>query len=150
MGGINVGRWIGGGAAAGVLIWLIEGAASVLYMDEMEAAMAAHDLAVGDGAGMMVVGLVISVLVGLALVFFYAASRPRFGPGPRTAVLVAVVLFVGGYFVTLLGYAMFGLFPAGMLVIWGAIGLVEMILGALLGGWIYQEGGDGEETAAVL
>lgn len=41
MGGIDVGRWLGGGLAAGALIWVLEGVASVLYMDRMEAAAAA-------------------------------------------------------------------------------------------------------------
>jgi hypothetical protein len=81
----------------------------------------------------------VSLIVGFALVFFYAAARPRFGPGPKTAVIVAVALWVGGYLLNLLGYRMIGLFPAGMLVLWGAIGLVEMILAGILGAWIYRE-----------
>lgn len=139
MGGIDVGRWLGGGIAAGALIWVLEGAASVLYMGDMEAALAAHDLGMEMSAGIWAVTVTVSLLVGLTLVFFYAAARPRFGPGPRTAVLVAVVLWAGSYVVSLLGYAMMGLFPGGLLVTWGFVGLVEMVLASLLGGWIYRE-----------
>lgn len=139
MGGINVGRWIAGGAAAGAVIWVLEGLASMLYMADMEAAMAAHNLSMEMSASVVVVSILVSLLVGLTLVFFYAAARPRFGEGPKTAVLVAVALWVGGYLVSLLGYQLMGLFPSGLLTIWGVVGLIEMILAGLVGAWIYRE-----------
>lgn len=148
MKGINVGRWLGAGVAAGALIWVFEGAASLLYMDDMEAALAAHSLSMEMSAGVAIVSVVVSLLVGLTLMFFYAAARPRFGPGPKTAVIVAVVLWAGSYLVSLLGYGLLGLFPAGMLVMWAIIGLVEMVLAALAGGWIYREGSAVAEPAA--
>lgn len=139
MGGINVGRWLGGGVAAGALIWLAEGAASVLYMADMEAALAAHDLSVELTAGTWAISVLVSLITGLALVFFYAAARPRFGPGPGTAALVAVVLWLSGYVLSILGYAMIDLYPTGMLAAWSVVGLVEMILASILGAWIYRE-----------
>jgi hypothetical protein len=138
--GINLGRWLGGGVAAGLLLWLLEGMASMLYLEPMRVAMEAHGLAMEMSAGMFVLSVIVSLLCGLTLTFFYAAARPRFGAGPRTAVLVAVALWLGGYVLSLLGYHMLGLFPVSMLVLWGAVGLAEMILAALLGGWIYREG----------
>lgn len=139
MSGINVKRWLAGGVAAGALIWIFEGAASVLYMDDMRQAMEAHGLAMNLTAGTFAISVVVSLIAGLALVFFYAAARPRFGPGPKTAVLIAVALWLGGYFVTILGYQMLGLFPTSMLALWGVVGLVEMILAGVLGAWIYRE-----------
>lgn len=141
MSGINVGRWLAGGVVAGLVIWLIEGAASVLYMDDMRAALDAHGITFEMSAAMWVLSILVSLLLGLALVFFYAAARPRFGPGPRTAVIVAVGLWVAGYLLSLIGYYMLGLYPGGMLVLWGVIGLVEMIVAAVAGAWIYREGG---------
>lgn len=139
MGGINLGRWLGGGVAAGALMWVCEGLGSLLYAERMEAAMAAHGLVFEESVGMLLTGLAISLVVGLTIVFFYAAARTRFGPGPGTALRVAFALWVGGYVVSLAGYAMLGLFPSGLLVAWGAIGLVEMLLAGLLGAWIYRE-----------
>lgn len=139
MAGINVGRWFAGGIAAGILIWIVEGAASMLYLSDMQAAMQAHGLSMDMGAPMIVMSIAISLIVGLALAFFYAAARPRFGPGPKTAVIVAVALWLGGYFPSLVGYEMMELFPTRMLAQWGVVGLVEMILAAILGGWIYRE-----------
>ena len=139
MKGINAGRWILGGAVAGIIIWIIEGAASVLYMNDMQAALAAHGLTMEMNAGVWVISIAVSLIAGLTLVFFYAAVRPRFGPGPKTAVTVAAALWIGGYLLSLLGYQMLGLYPDRMLVLWGAVGLAEMIVAALVGGWLYRE-----------
>lgn len=77
--------------------------------------------------------------------FFVAQWTDRqktsiFGAGPKTAVIVAVGLWTGGYLLSLMGYHLLGLFPVSMLTIWGAVGLVEMTLASLLGAWIYREG----------
>lgn len=139
MRGINVGRWIGGGVAAGILLWIIESAASGLYMVEMQATLAAHGLSMQMDVGFWLTSIAVSQIVGITLVFFYVAVRPRFGPGPRTAVIVAVAMWIGGYLLALVGYQMLGLFPGRMLVLWGGVGLTEMVLASLLGGWIYRE-----------
>lgn len=139
MNGINVQRWLLGGLAAGIVLWLLEGAASMIYMDDMAAAMAEHNLALEMNNSGLVLSIVVSLIAGFTAVFFYAASRPRFGAGPRTAVIVAVGLWVGGYVLSLLGYMMLGLFPTGMLVMWGVIGLIEMIIATVVGASIYQE-----------
>ena len=139
MRGINLKRWIAGGVVAGIFIWMIEGAASTLYTNDLRAALEAHGLSMRMDAGVWLTSLAVSLIAGLTLVFFYAAARPRFGPGPKTAVTVAVALWIGGYLLSLLGHKMLGLFPGRVLVLWGAVGLVEMVLAALIGGWIYRE-----------
>lgn len=148
MGGIHVGRWLAGGLAAGALVWVLEGLASTLYLADMQAALEAHGLSMEMGAGAIGLSLAASLIAGLVLVFFYAAARPRFGPGPRTAAIVAIAYWLGGYVLSLFGYQMLGLFPSGMLVLWGTVGLVELLLAALLGGWIYREGPKVEVEAA--
>lgn len=105
----------------------------------MTAALEAHGLAMEMNAGAWVLGILVSLIVGFTLMFFYAACRPRFGPGPRNAVLVAIGLWLGGYVTSLFGYHMLELFPDGMLVTWGLMGLGEMILAAFVGGWVYRE-----------
>lgn len=139
MGGISVRRWLMSGIAAGLLIWLMEGAASAVYLDAMIAALEPHGLALDTTPTGIGLSLVVSLLAGLTLVFLYAAVRPRFGPGPRTAVTVAFVLWAGSTLIALIGYRMLGLFPPGLLASWGATGLVEYVVAALTGGWIYRE-----------
>jgi len=141
MGRINVGRCIAGGVAAGVLIWVIEGATSMLYMDDMQARLTELGLSMEMSAGTWALTILVSLLVGSFVTFLYTVARPRFGPGPKTAVIVAVATWLGSYVVSLIGYHMVGLYSAGMLTMWGAVGLVELILATMLGGWIYREPG---------
>jgi hypothetical protein len=139
MGGVDAKRWLLGGLAAGVLIWLIEGLASLLYMDDMTAAMEAHGLSMEMSASAFATTVIVSLLAGFTIVFIYAMARARLGPGPRTAVVVAVVFFLGSTLISILGMGMMGLFPARLLVVWAAVGLVEDVLAALLGGYVYRE-----------
>lgn len=139
MSSINVGRWLAGGVAAAVVIFAVEGVASVFYLDRMMASLADHGLGMEMSGSAMARTVMVSLVSGLVLIFFYAAVRPRFGPGPRTAILVAVFLWLGGSFLSLVGYQMVGMYPNGMLVMWGIVGIVEMIIAALVGGWIYRE-----------
>ena len=142
MAGINLRRLVAGGSAAGLLIWALEAAASLLYLDGMTAALEAHDLAVSMSATKIFLTIALSLLSGMTLVFLYAAMRPRFGRGPRTAVIAGVVMWVGAYLFSLAGYAMIGLYPPSMLVTWGFIGLAEMVTAAVVGAWVYRETGD--------
>ena len=137
MAGINLRRLVAGGSAAALFVWMLEGAASLLYLDGMTAALKAHDLAVSMSPTKIFLTIVLSLLTGMTLVFLYAAMRPRFGRGPRTAVIAGVVMWVGAYL-----FSLAGLYPAAMLVTWGFIGLAEMIIAALIGAWVYRETGD--------
>jgi hypothetical protein len=147
MRGINIRRLLLSGVAAGFVIWLIEGAGAVmLYMELMEARLAELGLSMEMSGSVMAITMGVSLITGFSIMFFYAAVRPRFGPGPGTAILVAVMLWLGGYFLSLVGYYLAGIYPNHLLVQWGAVGLVEMMLAALLGGWIYREAPAAGET----
>lgn len=76
---------------------------------------------------------------GILAVFLYAAMRPRFGPGPRTALIAGATLFSGVGIVMLLSIRNLGLLSGGMLLFAGAWSFCEMCLGALIGGWLYRE-----------
>jgi hypothetical protein len=65
MGGINVGRWLAGGVVAGIVMWLVEGGASLLYMGDMETALAAHGLSMEVSPGMIASTVLVSLIAGL-------------------------------------------------------------------------------------
>jgi hypothetical protein len=72
------------------------------------------------------------------VVWTYAAIRPRFGPGPKTAILAALVPYIA------ISLIMFGMTQGGMVTmsIWmkmTAISLITMSVGAVLGAWAYHE-----------
>ncbi|HJU74844.1 MAG TPA: hypothetical protein VJ717_13965, partial [Gemmatimonadaceae bacterium] len=77
--------------------------------------------------------------IGLTLVFFYAAVRPRLGSGARPATVVAIALWLGGYVPALVGYEMIKLYPRTLLYVWGLVGLLEMVIASVTGAWIYRE-----------
>ncbi len=139
MGGINVNRWLIGGIAAGVLIFLLEGFGTALYAESMSAAMAEHTVVMREDAGALGMVILASLLAGLALVFFYALARARLGPGPKTAVIVAIVFWAGSYVVSLINHSLIGLFPSSMLMSWGLINLADWVGAGWLGGWLYRE-----------
>ncbi|MFQ5745150.1 MAG: hypothetical protein ACE5HV_16445 [Acidobacteriota bacterium] len=139
MGGINVFRWILSGIVSGTLFFLIEGLASQFYHRQMEASLQRLGLSMEMSAQTMLWALLVSLIAGLSLVFFYAAARPRFGPGPRTAFIVATALFCGGYLLSLIGYHMMGMFPLRLLIHWGLVGYLETVLVTIVGAWIYRE-----------
>jgi hypothetical protein len=140
MGGINTGRWLAGGVVAGIVIWLLEGLASMLYMDEMQSALQSLGLSMEMTATVWAITVIMSLITGLVLMFLYAAARPRFGPGPKTAMIMACALWMGGILLSVIGYGMIGMYPTGMLVKWAIVGLVELNIAALIGAWIYREG----------
>ncbi|MDX1674290.1 MAG: hypothetical protein R3314_05740 [Longimicrobiales bacterium] len=136
---MNYTRILLGGLLAGVVINLSEFLLNgVVLMDAMEAELELMDAAFAPWA--MPFYVVMAFLWGIAMVWLYAAIRPRFGPGWRTAVMVGVFFWV---FVTVLptfanmamGIAMEGLVGIGL--IWT---LVELPAAAVVGSWLYQEG----------
>lgn len=86
MGKINLQRVVLGGRRAGLVLnvvdYLLYG---VLLADDFNAAM--QNLGLGPmGSSLIVRFVVLDFLYGIALIYLYAAIRPRFGPGPKTAV----------------------------------------------------------------
>jgi hypothetical protein len=140
MGGINVPRWIGGGVLAAIVIYVIEGfMAAKVWVGPVSAILAEHNLNTGMSSGAYLAYAILCLLVGLVLIFFYAAARTRFGPGVRTAVIVSIMLYLGGFVPGLIDHHVLGLYPDDLLVKWGVQGLVEMVIAGVAGAWVYKE-----------
>ena len=139
MAAINIKRLLLGGVVAAVALWLLESGASFLYLGKMQNALLAHEIELEPSFALTVKSVVIALLTGLTMLFFYAAARPRFGPGPKTVLIVTIVLWLGGYVPALIGYDMIGIYPRRLLYQWGLVGLGEMIIACNLGAWLYRE-----------
>jgi hypothetical protein len=83
----------------------------------------------------------VAFLMGFLAIWLYAAIRPRFGPGPKTAAIAGLMvwalshLWSGVYLAN--GYA--GIFSAKLAwipVVWG---LFEAIIATLAGAALYKE-----------
>ena len=147
---INRKRVAIGGLLAGLIIDISESILNIpAFGTQIEAAMEALNLPpVGIGpVGVFLVGahrlpyfgIAPSVPLGLTLVWLYAAIRPRFGEGPRTAIIAAIVLWFLAYFWPSLGLGLMGFVPVKLLLVAVPWGLIEVIIAALAGGAVYKE-----------
>jgi hypothetical protein len=82
---------------------------------------------------------VIGFISGILLVWLYAAIRSRYGAGPKTALLVAVTVWVIGYALPAVGQVGLGLLPTQIVATATGLGLIEVIVAALAGASVYQE-----------
>jgi len=80
-------------------------------------------------------------VLGIATVWLYAAIRPRYGAGPRTAVCAGLAVWVLAHLWSgiYLGAGFTGLITPRLAFLPIAWGLVEAPLGALAGAWLYRE-----------
>jgi hypothetical protein len=145
MNGINLFRILLGGLAAGVIINLGEFLMWGVVLDSAyESGMAARGLTEASWA--MGGYVATSLVLGLLLAWLYAAIRPRFGAGPRTALIAGATLWVAAWAVPAIWTAAIGVsFGANVTAISLAGALVEVSVAAMVAARIYQE----EEPARV-
>jgi hypothetical protein len=84
-------------------------------------------------------------LLGLAIVWIYAAIRPRFGPGPATAVCAGLAAWAISY-VAYFSLAFTGMYPTSIVVMSTLGGLVSYLAAAYVGGLLYTESASGRRA----
>jgi len=137
-----------GGLAAGLVLNIIDFLANgVIFAERMKADSNAFKAGLGDqmaamGGAQIATYVFFDFIVGILLIWTYAAIRPRFGPGVRTALYAAMVFFVFGMILTW-GYTASGMMSAGLWRSYSLVWLVNLILASLVGGKIYSEDPDG-------
>jgi hypothetical protein len=140
MGSINMRRVVLGGLAAGLLINISEFVLNAIVLaDDMTAAMAALNRPPVDGS-MIMWFVVLAFGIGLMTVWVYAAVRPRFGPGVRTAICASLLIWGLAFLYPNLFIVIMGLFPTKLMMIATVWGLAELLVAGVAGAWIYTEG----------
>ena len=136
MGKINYGRVVLGGVVAGVVLLLMDFVGMQIIGFDWEAWAVERNLTMPP----MATWIVMDVLYGILLVWLYAAIRPRFGPGVRTAVMAAVW---GWIFFSITQWAptAMGLWPMNTYWMMAAWGLVQLTAAVVAGAWVYKEDG---------
>jgi hypothetical protein len=139
---INTSKVVVGGLAAGVVMnvagYVVNG---VLLGKRMEAEMvAAAPTLQGKGmdAASMTGRVITSFVIGILLVWLYAAMRPRFGPGMKTAVYAAFAIWLCG-FVFYLDWLYMGMMSAGLYAMVSVAMAVSLLLAGWVGGMLYKE-----------
>ena len=136
---MNPARVVLGGLAAGLLL-LASGIAlghGVLGPEYIRA-FASHR-AHPVSAATVIENTAVRLAYGFLVAFLYAALRPRFGAGPRTAVVAALFIWTASFLPRYLELHEFGILEGWRLGVSVPWGLGELILAALLAGWIYRE-----------
>ena len=136
---INLGRVILGGIVAGIIINVVEDVLQGPILggqwNQVMRSLNRPDLNTNQIIAFNVLGF----LTGLVAVWTYAAIRPRFGAGPKTAVIAGVLTWVGAFFMVYAFPVVMGIFPISLSVICLAVGFVEMIVATIVGAWLYKE-----------
>ncbi len=139
MGKINLQKVVVGGLVAGVVLnvfdFLVYG---VWLKNDMNAAMVALNKP-AITSNMILWFVFLDFLYGIWLVWLYAAIRPRFGAGPKTAVTAGVAMWVLFGLLNTLAQAPMGLFPQRLMVIPLVVTLITWPIAAAAGAKFYTE-----------
>jgi hypothetical protein len=138
---INTGRVVLAGLAAGVVMNVVDAVANgVLLGNAWRTETTALNASLMDkaAAGSTVGWIVVDLLLGITLVWLYAAIRPRFGPGPRTAMLAALALWIATHLIYF-SYVFMGLYSSSLIGASSLAGLVAVLAGGYVGGRLYRE-----------
>jgi pimeloyl-ACP methyl ester carboxylesterase len=139
MGRINLGRVVIGGLLAGLIInfgeFILNG---VLLEEQMTAAMAALNKPPVN-QNMIMLFVLFGFGLGCMLVWTYAAIRPRFGAGVKTAICASTLVWGLAYLYPNIFMIIINIFPRDMMVMATVWGLFELILAGIAGAWAYTE-----------
>jgi len=137
---INLGRVVLGGLLAGVVLNAFEILFNVvLFGKQMEAELTRLHVPPVDSA-FIVMATVLTFVLGIVIVLIYGLIRPRLGPGPKAAIVAALIAWFGIYFYAGMFNMMIFRFPLNLTLIGFVWGIVEYVVAALAGGWVYKEG----------
>ena len=144
MSSINWGRVILGGLVAGMLInvveFLLNGVGLAKDWEGAILALGRSAIASSQLAVFFIWGFILwGFLIGIFAVWLYAAIRPRYGAGPKTALYVGSFVWVLGYLLPSVTPFLLHFYPRRIFAIGLTVGLVEVLLATLIGAYLYRE-----------
>src|SRR5712692_1615222 len=139
MGKINFGRVLLGGLVAGLILnvgeWVLNG--MVLHQQHQEFLKRCGFPE--PGTKFLVIAVAITFVLGIVMVLGYAAIRPRFGPGPKTAIIAGLFAWFGVVVYQNVIAGGLGMGHASLLAMFIGWELVGYLLAALVGAALYSE-----------
>jgi len=138
---INFRRVVLGGMLSGVVLILLAAASTALFLGQQELRMMVQALQPHTSGSVAPLFFILAFLfIGVLMTWWYAAIRPRFGPGPKTAAIAALAVWVTAIGLVLESVAVYkpGLnLPAGPL--WPMLYLGMMTASTVAGASVYRE-----------
>jgi hypothetical protein len=140
MGTINVGRLILGGIVAGIVgdvldypvdgMWL-----STMWTDQL-GSLGRPEFSNNQILLFMLTG----IFVGIVSIWVYAAIRPRFGPGVKTAIYAGIAVWIASTLLPNFALMWVTRFFNGHLTGYTTLGaLFEIVIGTIVGAALYKE-----------
>ncbi len=140
MGQLNWKRLILGGLLAGLVIdaseILVNG---VIFGSDWDSVMRGLNLPGALSVKQMAALNLWGFATGITMMWLYASIRPRYGAGPRTAVIAGAGMWVMNYGLGGAFPVVTHIFPLRLAAMTIPIGLIEAVVAALLGAMIYRE-----------
>jgi hypothetical protein len=137
---MNIGRVILGGIVAGIIIDLFEtllnGGFLAPQWSQIMRSINRPELSTNG----IIVYDIMGFVLGLVAVWTYAAIRPRFGAGVKTAIYAALVIWFAGYLYADIDHMIMGVYPMNLALTLIGVGLIEIIVATIAGAWLYKEG----------
>jgi hypothetical protein len=135
---MNTKRIVLGGLAAGLVLDVLDGIINgVIFAPSWFAAYTALGLPAHNPM-IPAYWLSFDLVAGVVIAWLYAAMRPRFGAGPRTAVYAALIVWLISR-LTMSSHMADHVFPASVLLGTSACQLVSAVVAGLLAGRLYKE-----------
>jgi hypothetical protein len=137
---INLGKVIAGGLAAAVVLIVVDYLVNGVWLAARWGVQTAklnpslNMMSTNSIAGYVVMDFILAMMI----VWLYAAIRPRFGPGSRTAMLAALYVWA----IAAVFNAMFvvgGMYSLRLICVSLAGTLVGMLAAGYVGGMMYKE-----------
>ena len=140
MGKINLGRVILGGIVAGIVLnilgFLVDGMLLGSMWDDQMTRLSHPNFSPMQ----LIVFNLLGLVTGIALIWVYAAIRPRFGAGVKTAVYAGLAVWVVGVLIPNLSFMwVTGLFGRRLTAYTTAGAFIEIVVGAIAGAALYKE-----------
>jgi glucan phosphoethanolaminetransferase (alkaline phosphatase superfamily) len=136
---INFGRVILGGLVCGLILNIGEFVLNTKVLaEQMKTFNTQHNFS-DPGTNFILAAVALTFVLGIVMVLGYAAIRPRFGPGVKTAIIASLFAWFALYFYMGIFFAMlFGVSTTTcvLTMVWG---LVEYAVATVAGAAIYKE-----------
>jgi hypothetical protein len=140
MGKINVGRLIVGGIVAGIAIDILDYFVDGVWLAQRWADGMALLGKPGFSQIQIILFNVIGLLTGIVAIWVYAAIRPRFGAGIKTAVIAGLAVWILTTLLPNLSFMHVGHLFSNHLTVYTTLGgLAEAVFGTVAGASVYKE-----------
>ena len=140
MGKINVGRLILGGIVAGIAIDLLDYFVDGMWLGQRWADAMALLGKPAFSQIQIILFNVIGLLTGIVAIWVYAAIRPRFGAGVKTAIVAGLAVWVLSILLPNVAFMYVAHLFSNHLTLYTTLGgLVEVVFGTVAGASVYKE-----------